>query len=65
MLNVSPSGGWICSNQSQYDGFGSISCFVFVPGIILGVILVDLGVLGRHFGRNKWMHFLIEKPGRG
>ena len=58
MSQVSPSGGWICSNHSEYHGFGGISCFgnlVFFLflGLFWASFLLILGILGRHFGSQK------------
>lgn len=58
MPKVSPSGGWICSNHTKYNGFGSISYFgnlVFFCflGSFWASFLLILGFLGRHFGSQK------------
>ena len=58
MPQLSPSGGWICSNHSKYNGLGGISCFAnFVFLLFLGPFgtsfLLILEVLGRHFGNQK------------
>ena len=58
MPNVSPSGGWICSNHNKNNGLGGISCFAnFVFLLFLGPFgtsfLLILEVLGRHFGNQK------------
>ena len=58
MPQLSPSGGWMCSNHGKYSGFGGISCFaIFVFLLFLGPFgtsfLLILEVLGRHFGNQK------------
>ena len=67
-VKVSPSGGWICSNHSKYNGFERISClanFVFFMFLRLfwASFLMILGVLGRHFGSQKVDTFFDRKTG--
>ena len=61
-------GGWICSNHSKYQGFGTLSCFgnfvcFWFLGLFWASFLLILGVLGRHFSSQKVDANFDRNPG--